>query len=167
MSEIRIPGAPRSIQKGVPLTIALDVEAVGQLGDNLHIANNQLDKEGFVKEALKGLGPLSIKERADHIAHAMKKFLPQIYEESIKVVLNSLTPPLEKTEDNGLAPMFYMPHNSYVANFGVNPKFNQGKYPFDVSMKAQYELTKRFTCEFSIRTFITEDQNRTLKYLFQ
>jgi len=37
-----------------------------------------------------------------------------------------LTPPLAKIEGNGLAVLFYMPHCSYVAMYGVNAEFNDG-----------------------------------------
>ena len=37
-----------------------------------------------------------------------------------------MPPPLAKTEGNGLAVLFYMPHCSYVAMYGVNAEFNDG-----------------------------------------
>ena len=167
MTAIKIPNAPNSIQKGTPLKLILNEEAVYRLGENLHIADGSFDKQAFSNEALKNIGPLGIKDRAAHIAKAMRKYLPEVYSDAIAVILRSLTPPLEKTEDNGLAVLFYMPHNSYIAVYGVDPKFNNGKDPFDISMKAQYELTRRFSCEFSIRSFIDSDQERTFQVLYQ
>lgn len=110
---------------------------------------------------------MGIKERGTHIAEAMRKYLPQIYSEAVQVILDALTPPLEKTEDNGLAPMFYMPHCAFVAKYGVDEKYNNGQDPFELSMQLQYELTQRFTCEFSIRSFIEKDQERTMMYLYE
>ncbi len=167
MSTLKIPAAPKSIQKGFPLKLVLDKEAIHQLGENLHSISDRFDKVGFVKEAMDGLEPLGIKERSNHIAGSLRKHLPNNYSETIEIILKSLTPPLEKTEDNGLAALFYMPHCSYIANYGVDQVFNNDLDPFDISMHAQYELTQRFTCEFSIRPFIIHDQNRTLEVLYQ
>ena len=89
-----------------------------------------------------------------------------MYEEAVQVLLASLTPPLEQTYDNGLAPMFYMPHCSFVAKYGIDKALNGGKDPFDISMKANYELTQRFTAEFAIRPFLIHEEERTLKILY-
>ena len=167
MTDIKIPYAPNSIQKGIPLKLILDKEAVYQLGVNLNIVDGRFNKEAFTKEALKNISPLGIKERAEHIANVMQKYLPEVYSEAIDIILKSLTPPLEKTEDNGLAVLFYMPHCSYIAKYGVDPIYNSGIDPFDISMKAQYDITRRFSCEFSIRSFIASDQERTFQVLYQ
>ncbi|MDH5367426.1 MAG: hypothetical protein OEW67_10585 [Cyclobacteriaceae bacterium] len=167
MTVIRIPDAPNSIQKGIPLKLILGSEAVHQLGENLSIVDISFDKGAFIKEALEDIEPYGIKERAEHIARVMRKHLPEVYSDAIDIVLKSLTPPLKNTDNNGLAVLFYMPHNSYVAAYGVDSKFNKGVDPFDVSMNAQYELTKRFSCEFSIRSFIVNDQNRTFQVLYK
>ena len=167
MNQLSIPDAPRSIQKGVPLTSVLDREAIEQLAKNLQFVHPEFRIDAFVNEALEGLAPLSITERSAHIARAMRNHLPEVYSEAIEIILKSLTPPLERTEDNGMAPMFYMPHGHFVANYGVLPEFNNGNDPFDISMKVQYELTQRFTSEFSIRSFLIADQDRTLNVLYE
>lgn len=167
MPMLKIPDAPRSIQKGFPLKMILDKAAVHQLGENLHSAHPPFDKGAFIKNALNGIEPLSITERSTHISKALRMHLPDTYAEAIEVILKSLTPPLEQTEGNGLAVFFYMPHCSYIAQFGVDPTCNNGVDPFDVSMKAQYEITKRFTCEYSIRPFIIRDEKRTMRVLYK
>lgn len=166
MTALKIPPAPNSIQKGIPLKMVLDKEAVEQLGENLKYVYQPFDKSAFVIDALNGIEPLSITQRSEHIATAMQKYLPQTYSEVVAIILRSLTPPLDKTEDNGLAVMFYMPHCHYIAKYGVDREYNDGKDPFEISMKAQYELTQRFTCEFSIRPFINQYEERTMKVLY-
>lgn len=167
MKKLKIPDAPNSIQKGVPLKEVLNETAVQQLGENLHYVYESFDQAAFAKDSLDGIEPLSITKRSEHIAEAMRKYLPDNYADAVGIMLKSLTAPLEKTEDNGLAPFFYMPHCHYVAKYGVDKKHNDGEDPFDISMKAQYELTKRFTAEFSIRHFIIHDENRTMKVLYE
>lgn len=167
MSELRLPEAPNSIQKGVPLKLVLDQAAVNQLAENLHIVYPAFKKADFANNAMKDIEPLSITQRAEQIAESMRKYLPQNYAEAIEIILRSLTPPLEKTEDNGLAVMFYMPHSQFVAKYGVDSAHNNGEDPFELSMKAQYELTQRFTSEFSIRAYIINNEERTMERLYQ
>ena len=166
MSKLKLPEAPNSIQKGVPLKSVLGKKAIDQLAINLNLIDSSFNISGFTKDAIKGLEPLSITQRAQHIGDAMHKYLPEKYSEAIEVIERSLTPPLERTEDNGLAPMFYMPHCSFVARYGVSPEFNGGDDPFDISMDIQYKLTQRFTCEFSIRSFIIDQQDRTMEIFY-
>ena len=167
MSVLKIPSAPNSIQKGVPLKTVLGEAAIIQLGKNLHHIHTSFDKEAFVTSAIADLEPLSLTERSRQIVKALRAHLPQDYNAAVDILVKSLTPPLERTVDNGLAPMFYMPHCAYIANYGVDPIYNNGKDPFEVSIQAQYELTKRFTCEFSIRSFIISDEARTMEVLYQ
>lgn len=167
MSKLQIPDAPNSITKGTPLKTILGQKAIDQLAFNLHYIDSDFNKTKFIQDALNDIEELGIKDRGTHIANAMKKHLPQNYSEAAQIITQSLTPPLEKTEDNGLATMFYMPHCSYVSQYGVDPKFNNNIDPFDVSMELQYELTQRFTCEFSIRPFIENDQERTMGILYK
>ncbi len=165
MTQFNIPNAPNSIKKGTPLSTLLDKEAITHLAKNLNLVDSEFKSRKFINDALKGIEPLGIKDRGVHIAQSMHRFLPECYSDALDIIMHSLTPPLEKTEDNGLAPMFYMPHNSFVAMYGVDPKYNGDIDPFDISMDAQHALTQRFTCEFSIRSFIEHDQKRTLAVL--
>ena len=93
-------------------------------------------------------------DRGRHIARALGAHLPQDYPEAIEILLDSLGP--EHGTDEligvGMAPFFYLPHVLFVAERGLDH--------FDLSMRAQYELTKRFSAEFSIRSFIAKDPER-------
>ncbi len=56
-----------------------------------------------------------------------------------------------------MAPFLYLPHVFYVAQYGLDH--------FEVSMHAQYELTQRFSAEFSIRSFLERYPEETLARL--
>ena len=113
----------------------------------------------FVKEACAGLDDLELLDRGRHIAATLARHLPRTYPEAIEVLLHSLGP--EHATDElvgvGMAPFFYLPHVIFVAERGLGH--------FDLSMHAQYELTRRFSAEFSIRAFIARDPERTLAVL--
>jgi 3-methyladenine DNA glycosylase AlkC len=161
----RILTAPKAIQKDVPLKDLLGLEAIEHLAQNILLVHPQFPATSFQKMAWNGLEPLGIMERGQHLAKALRQHLPQNYTAAIEIILASLTPPLEHTEDNGLATFFYLPHSYFVAMFGLDPKENAGADPFEISMQAQYEITQRFTAEFSIRPFLIQQKERTLAQL--
>ena len=132
---------------------------VRRLAAELKEAYPALDQRAFIKEATTGLDELELLDRGKHIANALARWLPAEYPAAIDVLLRSLGP--EHATDElvgvGMAPFFYLPHTIFVAQHGLEH--------FDVSMRAQYELTKRFSAEGSIRPFIARDPERTLATL--
>ena len=163
----RLPAAPRSIQKGSSLRDLLDREAIECLVHNISLVFPQFDEDSFRRTASDGLKPLAILQRGQHLAQALRQHLPTNYEDATDIILRSLTPPLTQTDDLGLAVFFYLPHVAFVAAYGLDPKHNDGRDPFEVSMRAQYELTRRFSAEFSLRPFLIKWQERTLMRLLE
>lgn len=163
----RIPVAPNSIQKGTPLKDLLGSEAVDCLAHNILLVYPQFEEQSFRTAALSNLEPLGIMERGQHFARALRPCLPDKYEKAIEILLASLTPPQTETEGLGLAVFFYHTHSCFVSEYGLDPDNNGGEDPFEISMKAQYKLTKRFTAEFSIRPFLIHQQERTLSRLLE
>jgi len=162
ISMLRIPGAPKSIQKGVPLKNVLGLEAVNCLAQNILHVYPEFSAQEFKTTAIDSLEPLGINARGLHIARALRKYLPKKYKNAITIILASLTPPNTETEGLGLAVLFYHPHSYFIAEYGLDEEYNEGEDPFEISMQAQYELTKRSTSEFSIRPFLIKYQERTL-----
>ncbi len=167
MKEIRLPEAPHSIQKGVPLKLVLDKAAVNQLAINLKAVDSHFNKTDFIEKVMQNIEPLALKERGVFIAKVLREYLPDNYSDAISILLRSLTPPLKRTDDLGLSGLFYMPHVSFVAMYGLDKEYNNNRDPFDISMKAQYELTKRFSSEFSIREFLVAQPERTFDILYK
>lgn len=166
-SGVRLPPAPGTIRKGSTLKVLLGGEAIECLANNVSLVCPEFDPDGFKSSAQKGLQKLEILQRGHHLSKALFEFLPKPYSKAVKVLVKSLTPPLSKTEQNGLGVFFYLPHVCFVSNYGIDPEHNGGRDPFDASMTAQYELTRRFSAEFSIRTFLVQHQARTLEYLYR
>ena len=166
MPNLSIPKTSGTITKGVPLKLLLDKPAINQLAHNLKEVYPAFNKKAFKTQCLNGLEELALKERSFHIAKAMKAHLPNNYTEAIGIILNSLTPPIPDTNELGTDGMFYMPHISFIEQFGLDQDYNGGKDPFEVSMQAQYAITQRHTAEFSIRTFIIHQPERTFEVLY-
>lgn len=113
----------------------------------------------FVRQACAGLDDLELLDRGRHISRALGAHLPASYPDAIDVLLRSLGPEHESDElaGAGMAPFYYMPHLVFVAERGLDH--------FDLSLRAQHELTRRFSAEFSIRPYIATDPGRTFAAL--
>ncbi|MBL9189723.1 MAG: hypothetical protein JNK23_19735 [Opitutaceae bacterium] len=162
---LRLPAAPRSIAKGSSLADLLGPEAIACLAHNLSVVHRNFEAGAFRRAAETGLAPLGITQRGAHLAAALRAHLPSRYEDAIEVLLRSLTPPLQATDDLGLGVFFYLPHVCFVATYGLDEAHNGGRDPFETSMRAQHEITRRFSAEFSIRPFLIRWPERTLARL--
>jgi 3-methyladenine DNA glycosylase AlkC len=157
-----IPYAPRSIQKGTPLKALLNRNAVECLAQNILFVHRDFEYKKFTEYALTGLETLELMQRGQHIAKAMHEYLPNTYSQAINIIIKSFTPIQTEAEEFGLAEFFYLPHSFFISEYGQDKKYNSGEDPFNTSMGALYELTTRFTSEFAIRTFLIQQQDRTL-----
>lgn len=149
--------APSSIQTGVPLKELMGGKLIGLIGESLAEVMPSFDVKRFRVRASRGLDKLELKERALNIAHAMAEQMPADFTELAPLLIKSLGPTLPATDGNGLAPFFYFPHTHLIAAYGVAH--------FDTGMAANYEITKRFTAEFSIRPFLIQHRSQCLKLL--
>ena len=128
---------------------------VRRLAGTIVQAHPRFPERAFVKDACAGLDRLELVDRAKHIAAALATHLPPAYPDAIDVLLRSLGPELPPDEILGLgiAPFFYLPHVTFVGTRGLDH--------FELSLRAQHELTKRLSAESSIRAYIARDPERT------
>src|SRR5690606_8447033 len=142
-----------------PLKHFFSRELVRRIGRSLAEVHPKFPLRSFVRDASRGLDELELKARAEQIAAAMRTHLPPRYPDAIRVIVRSLGPENDSDESGGagMAPFFYLPHTLFVARHGLDH--------FELSMPAQHELTRRFTCEFSIRAFIEKHPERTFSLL--
>ncbi len=123
----------------------------------LYEVDPAFDQKRFLALALEGYGELELTARAKHIAAAMADTLPADRGQALDLVTASLGPEITEDGLTGFDGFFYFPHVYFVADVGLDH--------FEESMRAQYELTKRFSAEFSIRTFLIHHQDETLTRL--
>ena len=144
---------------GDPLKTFFSPALVRRLAGDLVGAHAGFSARAFIAQATTGLDGLELLDRGRHIARALAVHLPKAYPDAVAVLIRSLGP--EHASDEligaGMAPFYYLPHTVFVAEHGLDH--------FEVSMRAQYELTKRFSAESSIRPFIIKDPERTLEQL--
>jgi 3-methyladenine DNA glycosylase AlkC len=143
---------------GEPLKTFFSSALVRRLAQDIARVHPSFPVRAFTKDACHGLDALELLARGRHIADALGAHLPPSYPDAIEVLLRSLGP--EHATDEligvGMAPFFYLPHTLLVAERGLEH--------FDLSMRAQYELTKRFSAESSIRPYITRDPERAMTF---
>jgi len=149
--------APPTLTAGSPLKDLIGAPLVRLISESFACAMAGFPSKAFERDALKDLSPLEFVERGRHVARALKRHLPPDFTRAAEVLVASLGPELTATEGNGLAPFFYFPHAWTVALFGAGH--------FEAGMRANYELTKRFTAEFSVRPFLVQHPERTLQRL--
>ncbi|MGB3674313.1 MAG: hypothetical protein WA988_07735 [Candidatus Nanopelagicales bacterium] len=131
----------------VPIRIAEMVAAVAP----------DFDSTGFCAATLDGYDDLELMARSRKIADELAVYLPSEPDAAIDVLHRSLPSESEAAEWTGIAGFILMPHGIYVSRHGLGC--------FEESMQLQYEITKLFTSEFSIRAFIAGEYERTMERL--
>lgn len=153
-----------------PLKNMFGPEMVHRAARSISAVHDGFDSAGFTDMALDGFDDLELTPRCQHIADAMAAFLPDDRERAINILIESLGPELENRDPsegssfenaiidvNPMSGFFYVPHGYFLADHGGDH--------FDVVMRANYEITKRATSEFSIRTPLRDNTVETLRVL--
>ena len=160
-----VPPAPNSIEKGVPLKNVINDKSACYLAKNISLVDSDFNTSEFLAQ-VNITEDLSIMERGRHLGDILFKSLNRPYKDCIAVLVATLPPVNEASEEFGLAGFFYLSYGYLIANYGLDKKYNAGNDPFSDAMYAQYELTQRFTAEFSIRDFLIHRQDETLALLY-
>jgi 3-methyladenine DNA glycosylase AlkC len=142
-----------------PLKLQYGPEIPRTIARMITSAHPAFSAQAFIDDALDGYDALDLVARGRHIAEALHRHLPSHYPEAADILRASLGPRLERTENFGMAPFLYLPHVVYVASYGLEH--------FEISMRLQYELTQRFSAEYSIRRYLERYPEQTLARLRQ
>jgi 3-methyladenine DNA glycosylase AlkC len=140
-----------------PLKNKFGPEIPARIAGMIASVHPDFDPEAFLATALDGYAALDLTPRGRQIATALRRHLPDSYPAAVDILLASLGPKLETTERFGMAPFLYLPHVLFVAEYGLDH--------FEPSLHAQYELTQRFSAEFSIRAYLERYPDATLDRL--
>lgn len=148
-----------------PLKNSFGPDVPRRIAESLHAVWPALDVDVFIEDCLDGWDELELTPRGRRVADVMAEHLPQERAEAIEIVLASFGPELpnidpdEITERDGdpMAGFIYMPHGYFVSTYCTEA--------YDAALHANYELTKRFTAEFSIRALLEAEPERTLAAL--
>lgn len=142
-----------------PLKNSFGPDVAVRIGEMVAAVWEDFDRDRFLEAAVTGFEELELTPRARHISDALALALPRDRAEAMRILVKSLGSESEAVDLTGMASFLYMPHVMFVADHGTEH--------FDVAMMAQYELTRRFTAEFSIRTYLELFEERTLARLWE
>ena len=132
-------------------------EVAVQIGEMIRTADPLFDVEAFTAAALTGYAELGLTDRAQAICDALVPALPAQPCAAIELISASLPPRGVAQRWQGMDSFVLMPFGMYIAEYGLDC--------FEASMAAQYEITRRFTSEFSIRAFIEHRYEPTMARL--
>lgn len=118
-------------------------------GQKVLKAYREFDPEGFSASVFNdGWEQLTLKERINHIAAVLGRYLPANYEDALKILFS-----IDK--DCSGFPYLFFPQ--FVVIYG------QGDEHWELSMGALERFTRLSSSEFAIRPFILKDPKRVMK----
>ncbi|KQV38210.1 MULTISPECIES: DNA alkylation repair protein [unclassified Rhizobium] len=133
-----------------PLKNLIHPGLVEAMGNHIGRHASTFDRKRFTALATKDMESLELMQRALQISDALEATLPEDFPEAAALLSASLP----HTDRPGLAGWMLLPVNQYIARRGLDD--------FEISLALLKELTRHFTAEFGIRTFIHADQDRAL-----
>jgi 3-methyladenine DNA glycosylase AlkC len=140
-----------------PLKNFFDRRVIGAISAEFASVWPSFAQRAFVSACLRDLEALTLTQRAGHIADVLHRHLSVDYPRAVELMIGTLASPHPGVPASAMASFRYLPHVTYVARYGLEH--------FEASMRAQLELTQRFTAEFSIRAFIVRHPEQTYAQL--
>mgnify|MGYP003999387021 CR=1 FL=1 len=118
--------------------------------------------EKFEKEILEKFCELELKERIYHISDILKKYLPDDFEKSVNIMINSLPEIIENwTLDNNFWDFIFVPYCDYIRKYWCTKKY------LDFSLDSQWKITPYASAEDSIRYFLNKFEDKSFKKLLE
>jgi 3-methyladenine DNA glycosylase AlkC len=148
-----------SVEQPFLLRDVFNPAVVEQLADSIARAWPAFDRLGFVATINSQLNALSFGGRNTLIRDTLRSHLPPSFPEAVQILLEALGPEIPHCELSGFDSFTVMSQNDFVAAYGLEH--------LDLSLRALYELTKRFTAEGAIRAFLQRYPEQTLARLAQ
>ena len=140
-----------------PLKDSFRLDVADAIAEMVHDVYPPFDSDTFLADCAAGFEERSLTERARHLADALADHLPAERSHAVTIITDALPPEIDGADLTGMASFRYLPFVFFVAEHGLDH--------FEEAMLAQYELTKRFTAEFSIRAYLDRYPTETLARL--
>lgn len=143
-----------------PLKNLFSIELITSMANHFAIHHAAFDREAFLSFACANLAKLELKQRSNQILEAIKRGMPDDFEQTAEIMLKSLAEEeiCEKKQDPdmalGVKGWAIMPMAEFVGLYG--------QAHFETSMTLLHAFTKRFTSEFAIRHFFLGCPEKTL-----
>ena len=136
-----------------------DMECAELIADKILKVDSSFNKRGFKSYLKKEIPDKEFTDRQDAFADAFEKYLSDDYTENIKLFGSILGEELKTTEGMFIYGWWLWPVGRYVQRNGLKN--------YNISIDFIYELTKRFTGEFAIRTLLEAYPKRTMRKMIK
>ncbi len=129
------------------------------LAEKIKSVYRDFDSKTYIENIKEKCVTLGYSKRIELHAEELKRFLPDSYSKSVKILMQILGE--ENPNETGMFKEFYwlMPIGKFVEKYGLEN--------FDISIKAIEEITKRNTGEYAIRPFIRKYPEKTVEVMQQ
>ncbi len=133
---------------------------VEQIAGEIRRVYSSFNTDEFVRNVVAKFPELELKARITWIADRFRQFLPDDYEQAVRLMLRALPPPNNpELSDDDFGDFIYAAYGEYVARYGCTEKH------LHFSLEALREITQRFSAEDAIRYFLNAFPQETLKAL--
>lgn len=119
---------------------------VEDIADRVAAAHKPFKREAFIAEIMQQLLALELKERALCITVALRKYLPEDYEEAVDILLRSMGNDDGTGSVEGMEGFRHLPFLNFVEKYGL-------EHP-ELSLKTLHAMTKYFSGEFAVRPYL-------------
>ena len=131
-----------------------DLDCAKLIADKILRVDSTFNKKGFVSYLKKEIPDKEFTARQDAFADAFEKYLDEDYTNNISLFEKILGEELQTTEGMFTYGWWLWPVGRYVQRNGLKN--------YHASINFIYELTKRFTGEFAIRTLLESYPKKTM-----
>ncbi len=143
-----------------PLKNSFGLDRIDYIAD-LVGAVHPIDRAAFRAAASAGYDQAELMARSQLISDALAEALPTDRGAALDVLTEALETEQQQVGHieslTGVEPFRYLPIVQFIRDHGLDH--------FEQAMRAQYEVTQRFTAEFSMRPFLVTHTERTLELL--
>ena len=140
-----------------PLKEAFNPRNIGELATGLQVLWSGFDRRGFETLVWEGWEALGFGQRNERVTAALDAFLPPNFTQAAELLIGNLG---EELSDEGVASLdgfILAPQCAFIVR--------RGRDHFDLSARALYEMTKRFSAEGYLRELLEWDYTRALALL--
>lgn len=133
-------------------------QVVNAMAERIEASYPGFDISGFKQIINPELPDLTYSERLQLITNALERFLPKDFPTATKIIVDSLLPPYGTDNlEEGYDRFIVATKAAFIGRNGLDH--------FDISMNALYEITKRLTSEWGIRSFLIKYPDQSLSVL--
>ncbi|MFN7118721.1 MAG: DNA alkylation repair protein [Saprospiraceae bacterium] len=133
-------------------------QAVQHLAQAIKHNYPEFAEAAFVQTICSQLPDSQFGERSRLITNALHEYLPKDFPTAVNILLASLMPEINgQAGETEWERFIVMPQCDFVSRYG--------KAHYELSMQALYEMTKRFTAEGDLRTFVELEPEKSLEIL--